>query len=45
MVSEIATLNLQPSGPLCFHKAEDWSKWIRRFEQYRLASGLLEKGK
>ena len=30
----MATMNL----------AEDWLKWIRRFEQYRLASGLAEKG-
>ena len=39
----MATLNLQPPGPLCFHKAEDWPKWICQFEQYRLASGLSEK--
>ena len=39
----MATLNLQPPGSLFFHKAEDWPKWIRRFEQYRLASGLSEK--
>ena len=24
-------------------KPEDWSKWIRRFERFRLASGLEEK--
>ena len=39
----MATLNLQPPGRLCFHKVEDWPKWIRQIEQYRLASGLSEK--
>ena len=26
------------------NKMEDWPKWLRQFEQYRLASGLSEKG-
>ena len=40
----MAMMNLQPPGPLCFNKTEDWPKWLRRFQQYRLASGLSEKG-
>ena len=37
---EMATMNLQPLGPFCFKKTEEWPKWKRRFEQYRVASGL-----
>ena len=40
----MAMLNLQPPGPLCFNKTADWPKWLRRFQQYRLASSLSEKG-
>ncbi len=29
-----------PPAPFDFKNAEDWPKWIRRFERYREASGL-----
>ena len=34
---------LQPPEPSSFDKPESWSKWKRRFQQYRLAAGLSEK--
>ena len=36
----MATLTLQPPAPFDFSKPDDWPKWIKRFEQYRVASGL-----
>ncbi len=33
---------LQPPTPFNFSKPEEWSKWKRRFEQYRFASGLAD---
>jgi len=36
----MATLTLQPPAPFNFSKPDDWPKWIKRFEQYRVASGL-----
>ena len=41
MVSE--AMNLQLPTSFLFTKVEKWPKWKRRFEQYRLASGLVEK--
>ena len=38
----MATLTLQSPAPCGFSKPDDWSKWIKRFEQYRVASGLLK---
>ena len=40
MVSE---MNLQPPTSFSFSKSEEWPKWKRRFEQYRQASGLVDK--
>ena len=37
-------MNLQPPTPFSFTKSDEWPKWKRRFEQYRQASGLVEKG-
>ncbi|XP_065891581.1 uncharacterized protein [Dysidea avara] len=37
-------MNLQPPTPFSFGNSEEWPKWKRRFEQYRQASGLVEKG-
>ena len=37
---EMTSMNLQPPNPFCFKKTEEWPKWRRRFEQYRVASGL-----
>ena len=31
---------MQPPHPFNFRNPDDWPKWKRRFEQYRLASGL-----
>ena len=36
-------MNLQPPAPFCFHKTDEWPKWKRRFDQYRQASGLVDK--
>ena len=36
-------MNLQPPTPFSFVNSEEWPKWKRRFEQYRHASGLVEK--
>ena len=40
----MAMINLQPPAPFCLHKTNEWPKWKRRFEQYRQASGLADKG-
>ena len=37
-------MNLQPPTSFSFANSEEWPKWKRRFEQYRQASGLAEKG-
>ena len=34
--------NLQPPQPFNFKTPDDWPRWQRRFEQYRVASGLSE---
>ena len=39
----MASVPLQPPVPFSFNKMDKWPKWKRRFEQYRLASGLSEK--
>ena len=33
----MATLTLQPPAPFDFSKPDEWPKWIKRFEQYRVA--------
>ena len=38
----MATLTLQPPAPFNFAKPDEWPKWIKRFEQYHVASGLLK---
>ena len=35
-----ATVRLQPPEPFPFHKPDEWGRWKRRFEQFRIASGL-----
>ena len=44
MLHGVRVMNLQPPTPFSFAKSEEWPKWKRRFEQYRQASGLVEKG-
>ncbi len=35
-----ATFNIQPPESFDFSKLQEWDKWIRRFERFRLASNL-----
>ena len=35
--------HVQPPEPFTFSRPEEWEKWIRRFEQFRQASGLDKK--
>ena len=39
----MTTINLQPPAPFCFYKTDEWPKWKHRFDQYRQASGLVDK--
>ena len=34
---------LQALGPFQFNSPDEWLKWRRRFEQYRVASGLAKE--
>jgi len=36
----MAAMTHTPPAMFCFKKTEEWPKWKRHFEQYRLASGL-----
>ena len=36
----MAQLQLQPPEPFNFGNPDDWPRWRRRFEQFRVASGL-----
>ena len=40
-------MEFQISSPEPFtgKSPKDWDRWFRRFERYRIASGLVEKGK
>lgn len=35
-----ATYQVSPPEPFTFARPEEWTKWICRFERFRLASGL-----
>lgn len=35
-----ATFSIQPPEPFDFSKPQEWTKWIRRFERFCLASNL-----
>ena len=39
----MAQIYFQPLDPLNFHNSEDWSQWKQRFEQFRVASGLVDE--
>ena len=41
----MATIKLEPPEPFDFKKPELWTRWIKRFEQYRIASGLSDEDK
>ena len=36
----MSTIQLQPPEPFNFRKPDEWPRWIKRFEQFRLASAL-----
>ena len=40
----MATYQIPPPEKFNFSCPEEWHKWIRRFERFRQASGLTEKG-
>ena len=39
----MARLQLQPPEPFDFKKPDEWPRWSKRFEQFRVASGLNSK--
>ena len=39
----MATIQLHPPEAFNFNNPDDWPKWKRRFELYRLASGLSKE--
>ena len=39
----MATIQLQMPQPLDFSRLDEWSRWKRRFEQFRYASGLSQE--
>ena len=39
----MASLRLQPPSPFDFKQPDSWPQWRRRFEQFRLASGLADE--
>ena len=41
---EMASLNLQPPSALDLRTLDEWPHWKRRFEQFRIASGLSAEG-
>ena len=38
-----ATFQVSIPEPFCFTRPEEWVKWIRRFERFRIASGLVSR--
>ena len=40
----MAVFNVTMPETLDFTRPDDWPHWIRRFERFRCASGLSEKG-
>ena len=41
----MTSLRLDPPAPFDFKQPDEWCRWQRRFEQFRLASGLSSEGK
>ena len=39
-----ASYQVTPPEPFAFSRPTEWTKWSRRFERFRQASGLKEKG-
>ena len=42
--SHVATFQVATPEPFCFTRPEEWPKWVRRFERFRIASGLASRG-
>ena len=40
----MAGICLQPPEQFNFKQTDEWTRWKRRFEQYKVASGLAEEG-
>ena len=40
----MASLRLEPPASFPFSRPDEWPQWKRRFEQFRLASGLSAEG-
>ena len=38
-----ATFQVATPEPFCFNRPEEWEKWVRRFERFRVASGLSSR--
>ena len=43
-VAMSGTYQVQPPEPFSFSRPNEWPKWTRRFERFRVASGLGSKG-
>ncbi|KAL5509932.1 hypothetical protein EMCRGX_G005382 [Ephydatia muelleri] len=39
----MAAIHLSPPEPFNFNKPDEWGRWKRRFDQYRVASGLSKE--
>ena len=39
----MASYQMPPPKCFTFSRPEEWPKWIRRFQRFRVASGLSEK--
>ena len=39
----MASVRLQPPSPFDFKTPDEWPRWKRRFEQFRIATGLAGK--
>ena len=39
----MAQIHFQLPDPLNFHNPEDWPQWKQRFEQFRVASSLVDE--
>ena len=38
-----SSYQIAPPAPFNFSRTDEWPRWIRRFERFRQASGLVEK--
>ena len=39
----MASIRLSPPDPFDFKRPDEWERWKRRFEQFRIVSGLSEE--